>query len=180
MRESEEYLIGAFQDAFFDVKRNEIQVYQKNLGWLEFVNSKMQDAFGVRGKIFKRDVYLLRKRNKQMAQKLLRLKAQRGSFGLNFVAGLFDAEGSVYLSTKSKIPVIDITQSAKGLEFLETAASVLEKHGIVCHTNGPYNHKHAKIPQYHLRIYGVRNCKIFLENVPVFYRSKFEKHSSLF
>ena len=61
MRECEEYLIGAFQDAYVDEKRNEIQVYQKNLAWLELVNSKMREALGVEGKFFKRDVYLLRK-----------------------------------------------------------------------------------------------------------------------
>ena len=97
MRECEEYLIGAFQDAYVDEKRNEIQVYQKNLAWLEFVNSNMRKALGVEGKVFKRDVYLLRKRSKPAVQKLLKLKARKGELDLNFVAGLFDSEGSVYL-----------------------------------------------------------------------------------
>ena len=153
-----------------------MQVYQKNLAWLEFVNSEMQEAFGVRGKIFRRDVFLLRKRNKKMVQKFLKLRADTGAFGVHFVAGLFDSEGSVYLSTKSKIPVIDITQSEKGLEFLKTAKRVLEGCGIGSNLNGPYNHKHAKMPQYHLRIYGTMKCKKFLENVPIFYVGKFEKH----
>jgi intein-encoded DNA endonuclease-like protein len=159
-----------------DEKRNEVQVYQKNLGWLAFVNLKMKDAFGVEGKIFKRDVYLLRKRNKQMVQKLRELKVQSGSFSLSFVAGLFDSEGSVYLSTKSKIPVIDITQSSKGLEYLEIAKRILEARGIECKLNGPYAHKRAKLPQYHLRIYGTNKCKKFLDIVPIFYADKFERH----
>ena len=137
----------------------------------------MHEAFGVKGKIFKRDVYLLRKRNKQMAEKISQLKSDCNSFGLNFVAGFFDAEGPVYLSSKSKIPVIDITQCERGLKFLETAKSILEKEGIVCNLNGPYIHKHAKLPQYHLRIYGIKNCKLFLGKVPIFYREKFEKTS---
>jgi hypothetical protein len=170
-----EYLIGAFQDAYVDEKRNEVQVYQKNRAWLEFVNSKMQEAFGVKGKIFKRDVYLLRKRSKRFVQQFLKLK-QNSSYGLDFVAGLFDAEGSVYLSTKSKIPVIDITQSSKGLSYLEIARDVLLQNGIRSNLNGPYLHKRAKLPQYHLRIYGIRYCKEFLERVPIFYADKFEKH----
>ncbi len=176
MRQCEEYLIGAFQDAFVDEKRNEVQVYQKNPEWLAFVNLKMKDAFGVEGKLFKRDVYLLRKRDKQMVQQLKRLKAQSGSFGLNFVAGLFDSEGSVYLSTKSKIPVIDITQSSKGLEYLEIAKRILEAKGVECRLNGPYAHKRAKLLQYHLRIYGTSKCKKFLGLVPIFYVDKFERH----
>lgn len=176
MKPCEEYLIGAFQDAFVDEKRNEVQVYQKNLSWLELVNSRMQEAFGVKGKIFKRDVYLLRKRNKQMVQKLKELKNQSDLFGLDFVAGLFDSEGSVYLSTKSKIPVIDITQSSKGLEYLETAKRILEAQGIECKLNGPYVHKRAKLLQYHLRIYGTKKCQKFLDIVPLFYRNKFERH----
>jgi hypothetical protein len=176
MRECEEYLIGAFQDAYVDEKRNEIQVYQKNLAWLEFVNSRMREALGVEGKVFKRDVYLLRKRNKPAVQKLLKLKARKGEFGLNFVAGLFDSEGSVYLSTKSKIPVIDITQSSKGLEYLKIAEKILGKHGISSNLNGPYMHKHAVLPQYHLRIYGIKKCKQFLGLVPIFYVDKFDRH----
>ena len=111
-----------------------------------------------------------------MVQRLLKLKAQGSLFGLDFVAGLFDSEGSVYLSTKSKIPVIDITQSSKGLEYLEIAQGILERHGIVSNLNGPYIHKHANLPQYHLRIYGIKYCKKFLGQVPIFYVDKFEKH----
>jgi intein-encoded DNA endonuclease-like protein len=111
-----------------------------------------------------------------MVQKLLKLKAQKNLLGLDFVAGLFDSEGSVYLSTKSKIPVIDITQSSKGLEYLEIARSILDKHEIRSNLNGPYLHKHAKLPQYHLRIYGIKLCKKFLGQVPIFYVDKFEKH----
>jgi intein-encoded DNA endonuclease-like protein len=146
------------------------------LAWLEFVNSKMREAFGVEGKVFKRDVYLLRKRSKPAVQKLLELKARKGELDLDFVAGLFDSEGSVYLSTKSKIPVIDITQSSKGLEFLEIADKILGKHGIGCKLNGPYLHKHAMLPQYHLRIYGIEKCKKFLGQVPIFYVDKFDRH----
>jgi len=176
MRECEEYLIGAFHDAYIDEKRGEIQVYQKNLAWLEFVNSRMHDAFGVEGKVFRRDVYLLRKRSKPAVQKLLELKARKGELGLNFVAGLFDSEGSVYLSTKSKIPVIDITQSSKGLEHLKIAEKILSRHGISSKLNGPYHHKHAVLPQYHLRIYGIEKCKKFIGQVPIFYVDKFDRH----
>lgn len=176
MRSCEEYLIGAFQDAYVDEKRGEIQVYQKNREWLEFVNSLLREAFGVEGKIFKRDVYLLRKRSKSAVQKLIGLRRQKRFFGTAFVAGLFDAEGSVYLSTKSKIPVIDITQSSKGLEYLKIASKILEKHGISTKLNGPYIHKHAVLPQHHLRIYGIEKCKKFLERVPIFYADKFERH----
>ena len=146
MNAEEEYLLGAFGDGYIDDKRHELFFHQKNLQWLEFINDLLQRNFGISGKISKQDVYILRKKNKELTQKFRALQKEKISGGKDFVAGLFDSEGSVYLSTKSKIPVIDITQSSKGLDWLKFAQQILIKEGIKSNLNGPYNHIHAKLP----------------------------------
>ncbi|OIO20840.1 hypothetical protein COV61_04670 [Candidatus Micrarchaeota archaeon CG11_big_fil_rev_8_21_14_0_20_47_5] len=177
MQKFEEYFIGALQDAYVDEKRNEIQLYQKNKEWLDFINANLKKDYGITGKIFKRDVYLLRKRSKAFVLKIKEAKTRMNSFGADFVAGLFDSEGSVYLSTKSKIPIIDVTQSEKGLEYLKCAQKILMENGIDSKLNGPYKHKHGKLLQYHLRIYGNKKCGIFFRLIPIYYKNKFEKCS---
>lgn len=65
-----------------------------------------------------------------------------------FVAGLFDSEGSVYLSTKNK-------------KFL----------------NGPYKHWNSKMKSYHLRVYG-KHARLFFLRIPIIHKEKkarFEK-----
>jgi len=166
MNAEEEYLLGALGDAYIDEKRNELQFYQKNLQWLRRINGILRRNFGVSGRIFKRDVYLLRKRNKRLIARIRELKREAYD-GIYFVAGLFDSEGSVYLSTKSKIPVIDITQANKGLKLLRVARRVIKRLQIKSYLNGPYSHKNSKLPQYHLRIYGFSNCAKFCKSVPV-------------
>ncbi|PIT85158.1 hypothetical protein COU36_04885 [Candidatus Micrarchaeota archaeon CG10_big_fil_rev_8_21_14_0_10_59_7] len=179
MNADEEYLLGAMGDAYLDVKRSELQFYQKDVSWLEDINEILDRLFGLKGKIFKRDVFWLRKRNKRMAARIVELRGEEIVDGKSFVAGLFDSEGSFYLSSKSKIPVADITQCDKGLKSLEIAKRVLDGLGIKCVINGPYNHKHAKRPQFHLRIYGAARCGRFFEEIPLKHRRKIEKFMSL-
>ena len=163
MEHEEAYLLGALGDGYVDIKRNELQIYQKNLEWLEYMNSLLRQIFGIEGRIFKRDVFWLRKRNKLMVLRILELKKEvLESEG--FVAGLFDSEGSIYLST-SKIPVIDITQSEKGLAQLLAAQRILTRVGIESRMNGPYVNKHGKLLQYHLRVYGAKRCRAFLKAI---------------
>ena len=175
MNADEEYLLGAMTDAYFDTKRSEIQFYQKNREWLEHINDLLFRCFNVKGKIFKRDVFLLRKRNKEMALKIKSIQKKKIHDGTSFVSGLFDAEGSIYLSTKSKIPVLDITQSEKGLKNLLIAKEVFEREKIKCFLNGPYKNKHGKLLQYHLRVYGKGNCKLFLLKVGLKHPEKLKK-----
>ena len=175
MKPEEEYILGAMGDAYFDAKRAEIQFYQKNREWLEHINDLLFACFGVRGKIFKRDVFLLRKRNKRMALRITQLQQELIRDGRNFVAGLFDAEGSVYLSSKSRIPVFDITQADKGLKNLLFAKEVLEREGIKCFLNGPYRNRHGKLMQYHLRAYGKRNCGLLVLRIGLKHPEKLEK-----
>ncbi len=175
MDADEEYFIGALGDAHVDFKRHELQVFQKNLEWLEGINQILRDSFGVEGKIFKRDVFMLRKKNKALVERIKQLLTEKIEDGRGFVAGLFDSEGSVYLSTKSKIPVLDITQCDKGLANLEIAKKVLDSLGIKTNLNGPYKHKHAKRPQYHLRVYGFANCKMFCESIKLRHPEKSSK-----
>ena len=174
MNAEEEYLLGALGDAYIDEKRNELQFYQKNLEWLKQINEILHRNFGVRGKIFKRDVYLLRKRSKRLTARIREL-LKEGGLGVNFAAGLFDSEGSVYLSTKSRIPVIDITQASKGLGTLLHAKRAMEKAGMRCRLNGPYLHKNSILPQYHLRAYGFANLNVFRSMIPVKHPDKIAK-----
>ena len=177
--EKEEYFLGALADSHLDKERNELQIYQKNVGWLQMMNALLFEIFGLKGRIYKRDVYWLRKRNKNMMKRILELQTLPISDGKCFVAGLFDAEGSVYTSTSSKIPVLDITQCERGLESLHVSQRVLSNVGIMSHLNGPYQHKYGKIPQYHLRIYGKRFSQRFLELIPIKHVEKRNKLSRL-
>lgn len=145
MDADEAYLIGALCDAHIDFKRNEIQVYQKNLDWLHLIDDILFNIFNVRGTISKRDVFQLRKKSKQMIERIRTLMNEPFD-NEHFVAGLFDSEGSLYFSTKSKIPVIDFTQCDLGLENLKIAKKVIERFGIKCYLNEQYIHKHAKRP----------------------------------
>ncbi len=174
MNEKEEYFIGSLGDAYIDYKRNELQVYQKNLQWLESFNDLLFEIFELKGKIFKKNVYWLRKRNKSMVQRIKELLKEIPQTE-HYVAGLFDTEGSYYLSSDRTTPVIDITQSVKGLTRLNIASSILEKDGINCVLNGPYQHKHGKLPQYHLRIYGKENFEKFKNIVPFKHSDKTTK-----
>lgn len=179
MNAEEEYLLGAFGDGYIDDKRHELFFHQKNLQWLEYINELLQRNFGINGKISKQDVYILRKKNKELVQRFRALQKNEICDGINFVAGLFDSEGSIYLSTKSKIPVIDITQASKGLESLKLSQKVLDRIGIKSNLNGPYIHKHAKLPQYHLRVYGFANCKMFRKSFSIQHPDKLAKFSAL-
>ncbi len=174
VKREEAYLLGALGDAYLDYKRNELQFYQKNKEWLERINEVLYVISGVKGKIFKRDVYLLRKRSKHLFQKLKALLKAPKQHGEYFVAGLFDSEGSIYLSTKSKIPVIDITQSEKGLGDLKYSRAVLSKCGIKSFLNGPYKHWNSKKQTYHLRIYG-KNCVLFGSRIPIIHPDKVKR-----
>ena len=178
MNEKEEYFTGALGDAYIDYKRNELQVYQKNLQWLENFNDLLFDIFGLRGKIFKKNVYWLRKRNKAMVQRI-KLLLEETPQTEYYVAGLFDTEGSYYLSSDRTTPVIDFTQSVKGLTRLIFARSILERDRIKCILNGPYQHKHGKLPQYHLRIYGKENFEKFKKLVPYRHSDKTTKMETL-
>lgn len=99
MNADEEYLLGAMGDAYLDVKRSELQFYQKNREWLDLINSILNRLFGFKGRIFKRDVFWLRKRDREMTKKILDLQSEEILDGRSFVAGLFDSEGSIYLSS---------------------------------------------------------------------------------
>ncbi len=167
MKSDEAYLRGALGDAYLDFKRNELQFYQKNKEWLELINEILFGLIGERGSIKKRDVYLLRKKSKKLFVELRRILNEDVSDSEDFVAGLFDSEGSVYLSSKSKIPVLDITQSEKGKHPLELSKTVLSKNGIRSFLNGPYKHWNSKLQMYHLRVYGMQNCLKFAESFPV-------------
>jgi len=167
VNDEEEYLVGALGDAYVDYKRNELQFYQKEVDWLQTINGILERNFGVSGRIYKRDVFWLRKRNKALVSRIKQLLGEEIVEGQNFVAGLFDSEGSAYLASNKSTPVLDITQSEKGLKKLETAKRVLEKIGFKCFLNGPYRNKHGKLAQYHLRLYGVANTKEFLERIPL-------------
>ena len=173
MEAEEEYMLGAMGDGYIDPKRGEIQVYQKNLEWLEYVNTVMLKALGVSGKISKRDVYWLRKRSKRAATRLLALMQQRPDT-VCFVAGLFDSEGSIYLSV-SGTPVVDITQSEKGLRSILDTQRILGLCGIESRVNGPYINRHGKLLQYHLRVYGRRRCVEFRKLVPIRHPDKIER-----
>ena len=178
MNEKEEYFVGALGDAYIDYKRNELQVYQKNLQWLENFNNLLFDIFKLKGKIFKKNVYWLRKSSKAMILRIKQLLEEKPQTE-HYVAGLFDTEGSYYLSSDRTTPVIDITQSIEGLARLHVANSILEKDGIKCVLNGPYNHKHGKLPQYHLRIYGKENFEKFKKLVPFKHPDKTTKMETL-
>ena len=169
MKREEAYLLGALKDAYLDYKRNELQLYQKNKEWLEEINEILFLLIGEKGRIFKRDVYLLRKRSKRLFEILKKLNLSE--HGDDFVAGLFDSEGSIYLSTKSKIPVVDITQSSKGLENLKYSQAVLKKSGIKSFLNGPYKHWNSKLETYHLRVYG-KNALLFGKKIPYIHPDK--------
>ena len=175
MNNDEEYLLGAMGDAYLDVKRNELQVYQDNVEWLNEINEILYRLFGFRGRIFKRDVFWLRKRDKKMAQRIISLQSQELTDGKSFVAGLFDSEGSVYSATNGSTIVLDITQSEKGLKQLIKAKDAIERVGIKPYINGPYVNKHGKLLQYHLRIYGRENSKKFLEEIPIKHCAKKRK-----
>lgn len=174
MNIEEEYFLGALGDAYVDFKRNELQVYQKNEQWLEMINQILQTQFGVSGKIFRRKVFLLRKRSKPLVEKIKQLQKEAFTDGRGFVAGLFDAEGSIYFATRSKSPVIDITQSSKGLQKLLDAKAILERLEIRCSINGPYNN-HGKLLQYHLRVYTWKWCKMFLKEIKIRHPDKLLK-----
>ncbi len=178
MDEKEEYFVGSLGDAYVDFKRNELQVYQKNLQWLEAFNELLFEIFKVKGKIFKRNVFWLRKRNKSMISSLKQLLNETPQTEY-YVAGLFDTEGSYYLSSDRTTPVIDFTQCCDGLFRLNFARAILERDGIVCKLNGPYNHKHGKLPQYHLRIYGKKNFEKFKKLVPFKHPDKINKMKTL-
>ena len=178
MNAEEEYFIGALGDAYIDWKRSEVQFFQKNLQWLDLINNVMERIFGVRGRIFKRDVWMLRKRSKRLAAEIRRLLGEPITDGRNFVAGLFDSEGSVYLSSKSKVPVVDFTQCERGLCSLLVARQALRALGIESYLNGPYIHKHAKLPQYHLRIYGRIQCRQFRRAIPIKHEEKLARFDS--
>lgn len=167
-----EYMLGAFGDAHLDFKRKEVQIYQKNLEWLEYLNGLLYDIIGSKGRIFKRDVYVLRKKSKLLFEII---KRTRPDDSLYFVAGFFDSEGSIYASSKSKIPVLDITQSEKGKVLLEKAMLTLNKIGVRCHLNGPYKHYNSKLPAYHLRIYGWENLEKFCKHVQVHHPEKLSR-----
>ncbi len=178
MDANEAYLLGALKDAHVDFKRGEIQVFQKNIEWLRLVDDILFNLFGMRGRISKQDVFQLRKKNKEMVERIKSL-LQEPLNNEYFVAGLFDAEGCVKLSSKSKIPVLDITQCDLGLDNLKAAKQVLETHKIICYLNGPYGHKRAKRPQYHLCIYGIENCKKFMKVIPIKHPDKCRRASEL-
>jgi intein-encoded DNA endonuclease-like protein len=167
MKADEAYLRGALGDAYLDFKRNELQFYQKNRQWLDLINDILYGLIGERGSITKRDVFLLRKKSKKLFVELRRILAEDVSDSNDFVAGLFDSEGSAYLSSKSRIPVLDITQSEKGKTLLEVSKVVLAKAGIRSFLNGPYKHWNSKLPTYHLRVYGVRYCSQFMDEFPI-------------
>jgi intein-encoded DNA endonuclease-like protein len=174
MKREEAYLLGALGDAYLDYKRNELQFYQKNKEWLEQINEILYKLIGEKGKISKRDVYLLRKRSKRLFQKLKMLQKSPKEHGEYFVAGLFDSEGSIYLSTKSKIPVVDITQSEKGLDVLKYSKDILGKCGIKSFLNGPYKHWNSKMKTYHLRVYG-KQCIVFGFKIPMIHPEKVKR-----
>lgn len=178
MKREEAYLLGALEDAYLDHKRNEMQLYQKNKEWLIRINSILRDIIGEEGTISKRDVFLLRKRSKRLFERLNSLQKSPRDHGEWFVAGLFDSEGSIYLSTKSKIPVIDITQSEKGLENLRLAKAVLDKCKIKSFLNGPYKHWNSKMETYHLRVYG-KECITFGSRIPFIHPDKKKRFTEL-
>ena len=167
MKKDEAYLRGALGDAYLDYKRNELQFYQKNREWLDLINEILVGLIGEKGSITKRDVFLLRKKSKKLFVELKRILNGDISNSNDFVAGLFDSEGSVYLSSKSKIPVLDITQSEKGMHLLELSKTILDKRGIRSFLNGPYKHWNSKQQMYHLRVYGMKNCLKFASLIPV-------------
>lgn len=167
MKANEAYLRGALGDAYLDFKRNELQFYQKNREWLNIINEILLDLIGEKGSITKRDVFLLRKKSKKLFIELRRILAEDVSSSKDFVAGLFDSEGSIYLSSKSKIPVLDITQAEKGKQLLELSKVILESLGVRAFLNGPYKHWNSKMPTYHLRVYGKENCLKFLGDIPI-------------
>lgn len=177
MKENEAYLRGALGDAYLDFKRNEMQFYQKNKEWLDLINEIVYDLIGEKGSITKRDVFLLRKKSKKLFIELKRILSEDISNSKSFVAGLFDSEGSIYLSSKSKIPVLDITQSEKGKNLLELSKAILESIGIRSFLNGPYKHWNSKLPTYHLRIYGKKNCVKFLSEIPIKHAEKLYRFS---
>ena len=177
MNKNEAYLIGAFGDAYLDFKRNEVQFYQKDKQWLDYINEILFEMIGQKGRIFKRDVFLLRKTSKKLFLRIKEILSEPISHGESFVAGLFDSEGSLYLSTKSKIPVADITQSEKGKHLLEQAQRILSEIGIKSFLNGPYKHWNSNMPTYHLRIYG-KQCYLFFSKIPIKHPEKREKFSA--
>ncbi len=174
MNKNEAYLIGAFGDAYLDFKRSEVQFYQKDKRWLEYINEILFEMIGQKGTIFKRDVFLLRKRSKKLFLRLNQILSEPIQYGEMFVAGLFDSEGSLYLSTKSKIPVADITQSEKGKHLLDQAQKILNEIGIKSFLNGPYKHWNSKLQTYHLRVYG-KQCKLFFSKIPIKHQEKINR-----
>ena len=175
MKAEEAYFAGALCDAYLDRKRNEIQLYQKNKEWLVKMNDLLYKIAGKKGKIFERDVFLLRKRDKDMFAKIEQIVSEKPDPMEFFISGLFDSEGSIYLSSKSKIPVVDITQSEKGKHLLDWTQHFLEEKGIPSKLNGPYKHRASKLEMYHLRIYGVKNCKRFFLLSPTLHPEKRKK-----
>ncbi len=143
-----------------------MQFYQKNKQWLEQINEILYEMIGERGTISKRDVYLLRKKSKKLFLRINEILSEPIEHREEFIAGLFDSEGSVYLSTKSKIPVVDITQSEKGYHLLVRAKTFLEGIGIKTFLNGPYKHWNSKMKTYHLRAYG-KESRLFFSVIPM-------------
>jgi len=177
MEPNEAYFLGALGDAYLDYKRNEVQIYQKDVEWLEHLNEILFQMIGEKGRIFKRDVFMLRKRSKKLFLILKELSNEPIVHGEYFIAGWFDSEGSVYLSTKSKIPVVDITQSEKNLRVLDDCKQILDGLKIKSYLNGPYKHWNSNLKMYHLRVYG-KHARMFFLRIPIIHKEKkarFEK-----
>jgi len=180
MKEWQEYLLGALLDGYIDLRRKEIQIYQKERKWLEFVNQLVKENFGITGSItHKKNVFCWRKKSKRLLELITSLSLSDVQDGRYFVAAVFDTEGSIYRSSKSRIPVIDITQSEKGLPILRKVQSVLKRRKIKSNINGPYRNPNSKLPQYHLRIYGRKNCIKFFDTFPIQHPSKKRKFIEL-
>lgn len=173
------YLLGAMGDAHVDYKRGELFFHQKNREWLEYINQLLNHLFGFTGRIFKQDVFCLRKKSKVLISQISELQQAPIANLSYFFGGLFDSEGSISLSSKSKIPVIDITQCIKGLRNIELAKEALDSLSVKNYINGPYNHKHAKLLQYHIRVYGVENCKKIFNSCPILHPEKSKKFKAI-
>ena len=171
MKSDEAYFWEHLETLILILSVTKCKFTKKDVEWLEYLNEILFRMIGERGRLFKRDVFMLRKRSKKLfliLKKLLNEPIQHGEY---FVAGWFDSEGSVYLSTKSKIPVVDITQSEKGLSVLNNCKQILDGLGIKNFLNGPYKHWNSKLKTYHLRVYG-KHARLFFLRIPLIHKEK--------
>ena len=177
------FILGALEDGCLSCRLNRsdytIEFDQKNFQWLEVISKKFEYIFNKKGSLTKtkRNFFRLRIYSKEIFMKLE--KERKNIFRLilkepkkckvNFLRGVFDAEGSVHRNRYS------ITLTNKKSKVINTSIKLLHEMGI--NTGKIWVDKRNDVKSF--SIFGKENLINFKKNIGFNHPEKSKKLSKL-